>query len=60
MAIISVKQVDDNCALVGIECCICGGFISCGIEFGGQPPICEECRRRIKNLIYPQEEEAKE
>lgn len=60
MAIISIKQVDDDSVRVGIECCICGGFIPCGLDFGGQPPICEECRNRIKALIYPQQEDVKE
>lgn len=38
----------------GYVCCICGEFIT--LDSGTGFPMCTECRRRIRNAIYPEGE----
>ena len=42
---------------IGFPCRVCGGFIAARSPHDTYPCLCEECARRIKKLIYPEEQE---
>ena len=40
---------------VGTSCLICGGFVHLGyIPASVGPRICDECRKRLYKLLYPE------
>lgn len=42
---------------IGTECQICDAFISLiGARDSYYPRICDECKKRLKELLYPREE----
>lgn len=54
------REYTDAEPVFGIGCLICGRVEKLyGPHYDGLA-ICKECRRRIKELIYPQNEEVKE
>ena len=52
---VTIKAVDDSTQL-GTNCQICDTFIP--IVMGWYPRICDECKKRLKKLLYetPKEE----
>ena len=54
---VKIEAVDFS-AEIGTSCQICDAFIPIISATGGYPRICDECKKRLKKLLYePQKEE---
>ena len=45
-------KVVNNSAQIGTTCQICDTFIPIFGATGGYPRICDECKKRLKKLLY--------
>lgn len=52
----SIITVDTSSPMVGTNCLICGSFIPIIDPSDAYPRICEECKKRLKKLLYEQPE----
>lgn len=51
-----IMPINDT-STVGTECQICDAFIPLiGARASYSPRICDECKKRLKELLYPKEE----
>ena len=51
---LELKNNQDDRAIIGTTCFICGEFIPINWISGGDTQrICEECRKRLKEMLYP-------
>ena len=52
-----IREVDSSpITVVGTECQICDGFIPVYEYQHAYPRICDECRKRLKKLLYGESE----
>lgn len=42
----------ENEAIIGTSCCICEDFIPIYSVHGTPDRLCDECRKRLKELLY--------
>ena len=55
---LEIKDDMGDRAIIGTGCLICGSFIPIyWLGSDDRIQICEECRRRLKDLLYPSERE---
>ena len=52
----TIKAVDSS-AQIGTSCQICDSFIPIINIKDGYPRICDECKKRLKKLLYESHEE---
>lgn len=43
----------ENKAIIGTSCCICEGFIPMYSVYDTPDRLCDECRKRLRALLYP-------
>lgn len=55
MDIVTTEAIDIS-PTIGTSCQICDSFIPIISTGYGYPRICEECKKRLKELLYPKEE----
>lgn len=53
----SIITVDTSPPMVGTNCLICDSFIPIIGASDAYPHICEECKKRLKKLLYEQPKE---
>lgn len=53
---LELKTEKENRAIIGISCYICGGFIPIDFIESNPNRLCEECRKRLKEILYPTED----
>jgi len=54
MNIIETEAIDD--LIIGTTCQICDAFIPIVGARDAYPRICDKCKKRLKELLYPKEE----
>ena len=52
---IRIEPVEDSQPKFGAPCIICGETIPIYFPSGQVPHFCDECRKRIKRILYPPE-----
>ena len=53
---VTIEAVDIS-PTIGTNCQICDAFIPIVSARNAYPRICDECKKRLKELLYPKEEE---
>ena len=50
---LELKPENENKARLGTSCCICEGFIPIYSVYDTPDRLCDECRKRLRELLYP-------
>ena len=53
---ITIEAID-SLAQIGTSCQICDSFIPIISVMGGYPRICDECKKRLKKMLYESKKE---